>query len=137
MFGLLNWNYETLGYGHDLLAPAAAGLSGRAFVSNYQKLGLLRDNGISILKPNRKFAAHACNPVTGDFSPLDPATAGGLVRDATVFYQSASWLFKSGRLKKSFQGATRLASTSGDFSPSCPRPLSTEATTITPTIPES
>jgi phosphoglycerol transferase MdoB-like AlkP superfamily enzyme len=137
MFGLLNWNYETLGYGHDLLAPAAAGLSGRAFVSNYQKLGLLRDNGISILKPNRKFAAHACNPVTGDFSPLDPATAGGLVRDATVFYQSASWLFKSGRLKKSFQGATRLASTSGDFSPSCPRALSTEATTITPTIPES
>ncbi len=99
VFGLLRWNYETLGYGHDLLVPAAAELPGRAFVSNYQKLGLLRDGGIAILKPNRRFSSHACDRVTGDFSTLAPTVSDQLVHDATVFYQSASWLFGSGGLK--------------------------------------
>ncbi|MDP3851535.1 MAG: sulfatase-like hydrolase/transferase [Luteolibacter sp.] len=130
MFGLLNWNYDTLGYGHDLLAPAAAGFPGRAFVSNYQKLALLRDDGIAILKPNRKFSVYACDLATGDFSPPDAASAGELVRDTTAFYQSASWLFKSGRLKKTFREAAGLASAHGatDFRPFPMKPL---------TIPES
>lgn len=101
LFGLLGWNYETLGYGHDLLAPSAADRPGRAFVSNYQKLGLLTPDGLAILGPNRKAAAYACDLATGDFSPPGPAAAS-LIHDTSVFYQSASWLFKSGRLKKDF-----------------------------------
>jgi phosphoglycerol transferase MdoB-like AlkP superfamily enzyme len=98
--GLMNWNYQTLGYGHDLLAPSATALPGRAFVSNYQKISLLRDDSIVILKPNRKFSAYACDRATGGFSPLNPAASSQLVHDATVFYQSASWLFSSGKLKR-------------------------------------
>jgi phosphoglycerol transferase MdoB-like AlkP superfamily enzyme len=101
LFGLLGWNYETLGYGHDLLAPSAADHPGRAFVSNYQKLGLLTPDGLAILGPNRKAAAYACDLATGDFSPPGPAAAS-LIHDTSIFYQSASWLFKSGRLKKDF-----------------------------------
>lgn len=100
VFGLLNWNHETLSYGHDLLAPSAASLPGRAFVSNYQKIALLREDGIAILKPNRKFSSYACDLKTGGFSPVDPTKEDSLVRDATVFYQSASWLFGSGGLKR-------------------------------------
>jgi phosphoglycerol transferase MdoB-like AlkP superfamily enzyme len=100
VFGLLNWSYETLGYGHDMLDPAAAGLPGRAFVSNYQKIAMLRDEGIAILTPNRKFSAHTYDRETGDFSPIDPAVSAKLVHDTTVFYQSASWLFGSGKLKR-------------------------------------
>jgi phosphoglycerol transferase MdoB-like AlkP superfamily enzyme len=100
VFGLLNWNYETLSYGHDLLAPSANSLAGRAFVSNYQKIALLREEGIAILKPNRKFSSYACDPKSGDFSPIDPAKEDQLVHDAAVFYQSASWLFSSGGLKR-------------------------------------
>ena len=99
VFGLLNWNHETLSYGHDLLAPSAEAQPGRAFVSNYQKIALLRDEGIAILKPNRKFSSFGCDLKTGDFSPIDPAASEKLVHDATVFYQSASWLFSSGSLK--------------------------------------
>ena len=99
VFGLLNWNYQTLGYGHDLLAPSATELDGRAFVSNYQKIALLRDTGIAILKPTRQSSAHGCDRMTGDFSPLDPAASALLIHDATVFYQSASWLFNSGKMK--------------------------------------
>jgi len=105
VFGLLNWNRETLSYGHDLLAPSAASRPGRAFVSNYQKIALLREEGIAILKPNRKVTTHACDLKTGDFSPIDPSKEDALVHDAAVFYQSASWLFASGGLKK--QGPPR------------------------------
>lgn len=106
VLGLLNWNYDTLGYGHDLLAPSADALPSRAFVSNYQKIGLLREEGIAILKPNRQFSAYGCDRVTGDYSPLDPAVSDKLVHDATVFYQSASWLFTSGGLKRPHPTAT-------------------------------
>ena len=98
--GLMNWNYQTLGFGHDMLAPAANDLPGRAFVSNYQKIALLRDHSIAILKPIRKCSTYACDRTSGDFSPLDEASVGPLVHDATVFYQSASWLFSSGKLKR-------------------------------------
>jgi phosphoglycerol transferase MdoB-like AlkP superfamily enzyme len=99
VFGLLNWNYDTLSYGHDLLSAAAPSLPGRAFVSNYQKIALLRDDAIAILKPNRKFSSYACDLTSGGFSPLAPAASDPLVHDATVFYQSAAWLFTSGKLK--------------------------------------
>ena len=99
VFGLLDWNRETLSYGHDLLAPSAASLPGRAFVSNYQKIGLLTEDGIAILKPNRKISTYACDRTTGNCTPLDPLRSRDLVHDAAVFYQSASWLFGSGGLK--------------------------------------
>ncbi|MEI6175396.1 MAG: sulfatase-like hydrolase/transferase [Verrucomicrobiota bacterium] len=103
VFGLLDWNYETLSYGHDLLSPSAETRPGRAFISNYQAIALLRDDGIAILKPNRKFSSYACDRKTGDFSPIQPEASEKIVHDATVFYQSASWLFSSGRLKNSFR----------------------------------
>lgn len=108
MFGLLGWNHQTLSYGHDLLAPSAADQPERAFVSNYQKLGLLTHEGLAILGPNRKSAAYSCDFETGDLAPAGPA-AGALIHDTTVFYQSASWLFKSGRLRKDFRQPEHLA----------------------------
>jgi phosphoglycerol transferase MdoB-like AlkP superfamily enzyme len=108
MFGLLGWSDKTLGYGHDLLAPSASTRPGRAFVSNYQKLGLLKQDGIAILGPSRKTAAYTCDTKTGDLSPPG-AAAASLVHEATAFYQSASWLFKSGRLKRDFRTSEPLA----------------------------
>ncbi len=105
VLGLLGWNHLTLGYGNDQLAESAATLPGRAFVSNYQKIALLRDEGITILKPNRQPATHAYDPSTGALSPIDPVKAAPLVRDTTIFYQSASWLFRSGGLKQAAAGA--------------------------------
>lgn len=109
VFGMLRWNHETLSYGHDLLAPGADKLPGRAFVSNYQKIALLRDDTIAILKPNRKISTYACDLKTGAFSEPDPAVAEKLVHDTTVFYQSASWLFKSGRMKRDYRPAATPA----------------------------
>ncbi|NQX02488.1 sulfatase-like hydrolase/transferase, partial [bacterium] len=99
VMGLLSWDYETLGFGHDRLAAA---VPNRAFISNYQKIGLLRDDGLAILKPKAQVSLYDCDLKTGELTPMKPEAAGNLVSDTTAFYQSASWLFGTGRLKKSF-----------------------------------
>jgi phosphoglycerol transferase MdoB-like AlkP superfamily enzyme len=137
VFGLMNWNLDTLGYGHDLLAASARDLPGRAFVSNYQKIALLRDGEIAILKPNRKQSSYACNRVTGGCTPLAAGESVGIVHDAAVFYQSASWLFNSGRLKKSFRQSPPLETAKLQTPASTGvLPLATDLPTV-PTAPES
>ena len=127
LFGMLNWSYKTLSYGHDLLAPSAASLPPRAFVSNYQKIALLRNNQLAILKPNRQTSSYNCDTASGDLTPLGTDTAEALVRDTTVFYQSASWLFGSGRIKRTYQESTSLPPISQQ---------SPEVSTTTPNTPE-
>jgi phosphoglycerol transferase MdoB-like AlkP superfamily enzyme len=106
VFGLLNWNYETLGFGHDRLAPGNAALPQRAFISNYQKIALLRNDGLAILKPKAQVSLYDCDRKTGTLTPRPPEKAEAIVLDTTALYQSASWLFSSGRLKKSFPQTT-------------------------------
>jgi phosphoglycerol transferase MdoB-like AlkP superfamily enzyme len=101
LFGLLNWNYQTLSYGHDMLAPSAAALKGRAFISNYQKIAMLTDENLVILKPNRINSVYSCDQKTGFLIPLKNKENFQLIEDATVYYQTASWLFKYGKLKDS------------------------------------
>lgn len=104
VFGLLQWNYDTLSYGHDRLAPGADSQPSRAFVSNYQKIGLLQEDQLVILKPNKLVSVHHCNPKTGELLAVDSDPSPDLVRSAAFYYQSAADLFDSGKLKlPSFQ----------------------------------
>jgi len=99
VFGMLNWSYDTLSYGNDLLAEVNQPLPGRAFISNYQKIALLRDDSLAILKPKRQSSVYSCDLHSGDLSPLLVENPE-ILRDAVSYYQSASWLFRSGKLKK-------------------------------------
>ena len=103
VFGLLDWNHETLGFGHDRLATGGGSLPNRAFISNYQKIALLRNDGLAILKPKAEASLYDCDVKTGALSARKPDSGGTLLRDTTALYQSASWLFSSGRLKKAFR----------------------------------
>ncbi len=98
VFGLLNWDHDTLGYGHDLLAPSAATLKDRAFISNYQKIALLQDNSLAILKPKRETALYSCDIQSGALTPMEPGNTN-ILHETIAYYQSASWLFGSGKLK--------------------------------------
>ncbi len=102
VFGLLNWSHDTLGYGYDRLAPDAASLPNRAFISNYQKIALLQNGELAVLKPKSQTSLYDWDAKTRTLSPMKPGTGGDLLRDTAAYYQSASWLFSSGRLKKSF-----------------------------------
>ena len=101
VFGLLGWRYRTLGFGHDLLANPADPLTDRAFVSNYQKIALLEGTRLAILKPNKLAACYTCDLNSGAVHPMTGADCEELKADAIAYYQSASWLFKTGQLKRS------------------------------------
>lgn len=101
VFGMLNWPHTTLGYGHDQLAADANALTERSFVSNYQKIAMITPNSMTILKPNSKHSSYNCYLPTGELSPLKSGEKyDRLLRETTAYYQSASWLFSSGKLKR-------------------------------------
>lgn len=103
IFGLLNWSYESLFYGHDVLAagPQPDKIH-RAFISNYQKIALLTPQSLVILKPPRECSHYDVKLKTGELHP-NPGLPS-LESDAIGYYQTASWLFRSGALKAaSFQ----------------------------------
>lgn len=47
LFGILNFSYDSKFYGQDLLKSSKE----RAFISNYQKLGYLTKEGLTLIKP--------------------------------------------------------------------------------------
>lgn len=99
LFGRMNWSYKTLGYGHDLITPEGMPFRERAFVSNYQKIALLEDESLAILKPKKESTVYQCNSLTGELTASTEVNPQ-ILNDATSLYQSASWLFSSGRLKR-------------------------------------
>ena len=111
VFGLLNWHHETLGYGHDYLAPSAASLAQRSFVSNYQKIAMITPATMTILKPNRQHSSYSLDLPTGDITPMphEKESSSLLLQETQAYYQSASWLFNSGKLKRSNYEAVELS----------------------------
>ncbi len=78
LLGLLNFDYESRFYGQDALKP---GYESRFFVSNYQKIGYVKNGTDVILKPVREMS------VEGKVVS-DEALAAQL-REAIAFYQQA------------------------------------------------
>lgn len=50
LFALMGWEYKSQFYGENILDP---NFKERAFIGNYQKLGLLKKNNLVVLEPNR------------------------------------------------------------------------------------
>jgi phosphoglycerol transferase MdoB-like AlkP superfamily enzyme len=71
----------------------------RAFISNYQDLGYLRGDLLTVLSPRRVVRAYKVDPVTLESTPteVDPQ----LAREAIAYYQTAASAFKQGRLQHS------------------------------------
>jgi phosphoglycerol transferase MdoB-like AlkP superfamily enzyme len=72
----------------------------RAFISNYQELGYLRNGILTVLLPKQKVQAFHIDPKTYAATPaeVDPQ----LETEAIAYYQTASRAFKSGALKMDF-----------------------------------
>ncbi len=79
LLGLLDFSYESHFYGQDALSPT---YESRIFVSNYQKVGYVKNNQAVILKPVRQYSTL---PET-----LDAETTSALLTEAVAFYQNAS-----------------------------------------------
>ncbi len=96
LFGLMNWSYTSRFFGLDLLDPEYRNKA-RAYVSNNQKVGYLRDDQFAILKPKKEFSLYNVDHKSGDLTPNPSLTP--LLDEAIDCYQSAAFLYKAGRLK--------------------------------------
>jgi phosphoglycerol transferase MdoB-like AlkP superfamily enzyme len=97
LLGLLNLPYASRFVGADVLAP---GYRPRAFISNYQKVAMLRGDGLlTVLKPVRHAAQYQADLATGALTLL-PAASGDAeaIRETTQFYEGTDQLFNSGGL---------------------------------------
>lgn len=78
LLGLLNFDYDSRFYGQDALS---ANYEPRFFVSNYQKVGYVKNGVNVILKPVRRFSYEP-----GD---ADPKTVDENLKEGIAFYQQA------------------------------------------------
>lgn len=82
LLGILNFNYESRFFGQDVLQPD---YEARFFVSNYQKIGYVKDGKTTILKPIKEYS----------YSPenTDPAQIEQDLKEAIAYYQEAdNWM---------------------------------------------
>ncbi|MBF0455940.1 MAG: sulfatase-like hydrolase/transferase [Magnetococcales bacterium] len=92
VLGLLNWSYTSRFYGRDILRMRAE--DERAFIGNYQKLGLIQGNNLAILSPQNGSSFYQFDRQTEEQTTLPPQP--DLLFDAMAYYQGASILAKHG-----------------------------------------
>ncbi len=71
----------------------------RAFISNYQELGYLKNGILTVLMPKQRVESFRVDPITYASTPT--AIDQQLLAEAIAYYQTASTAFKSGALKES------------------------------------
>ncbi len=92
LFSILNFNYDSKFYGTDILAE---NFSERALIGNYQKLGLLKNNKLVILEPDKTVSEYEIVEQTlYDVKYQKIKYLDKDVEDAVTFYQTASYLYK-------------------------------------------
>jgi len=95
LLGVMNWSYKTKFFGKDILKMAPE--EERAFISNYQKLGYIKNDHLSILSPQQKITYYKIDPQTGEMK-VDAADPE-IEKEAIIYYQSANYVYKN-RLNK-------------------------------------
>lgn len=82
LLGILNFNYESRFYGQDALQ---ANYESRFFISNYQKVGYVKDGVEMILKPVKEYSYTPDN--------ADKAIVDSNLKETIAYYQQASeWI---------------------------------------------
>ncbi|MEY4271436.1 MAG: hypothetical protein RL250_302, partial [Verrucomicrobiota bacterium] len=95
LLGLLKLPYTARFVGADALAP---GYQPRAFISNYQKVAVLRPDGLlTVLKPVRQVAQFRADLATGTLVPAAAPDADAAA-EAIQYYQGTDELFNRGGL---------------------------------------
>jgi len=91
LLGVMNWSYQTKFFGKDIVKMAPE--EERAFISNYQKLGYIKNNRLSILSPQQKITHYKIDPQTGEMKveTADPE----IENEAIIYYQSANYVYKN------------------------------------------
>lgn len=98
LFSLMGWNYKSKFYGKDILDKH---FQERALIGNYQKLGLFKENKLTILLPNKQNKGYIVEKLSLDSSRYKEVAPTLSDRaESIAYYQSASYLYKHNLLKK-------------------------------------
>jgi len=89
ILGLLNISYESQFYGRDITQLPKN--EGRALISNYQKLGLFKDNKLVYLSPQQK--VDVVDDPLGQHISLSSDVVQELVLETMAYYQSADYIW--------------------------------------------
>jgi hypothetical protein len=95
LFELLHWDYNSNLFGKDILKMTL--VDERAFIGNYRKLGLLKDDKLMILSDQKKADFYQWNEEDNSLSILPMDTT--FLRETTSYYQVADYLYKNNGLK--------------------------------------
>lgn len=90
LLGQLDFHYQSKFYGEDVVHDDDE--IPHAFISNYQKVALVKKGTVTVLEPNRQVAQWNWS---NDGNPVGHLPQ--LVDDAVAYYQSASWWRKNYR----------------------------------------
>lgn len=89
VLGLLNFSYESQFYGRNILKMSKN--EGRALISNYQKLGLFKDDKLVISSPQQQIEVIA-DPL-GKHKMLDIGEESEVIQEEMAYYQSADYIW--------------------------------------------
>lgn len=93
LLGLLGGDYPSRFFGRDLLAPDATAYPPRAYIGNYQNLGLFDGERLAVLSPMVQPTTWNYDPASKELTPAPPDAP--LIARTEAGYQTASWLFKN------------------------------------------
>lgn len=92
ILGLLNMSYPSFFYGRDIAKTDPS--EGRAFIGNYQYLGLYKGDTLAVLGPKKSMELNGIK--NGKVVWTSKATVENpLIQECISYYQSASYVFKN------------------------------------------
>jgi len=92
LFSLFHWSYKSKFYGNNILSK---NFVQRAFIGNYQKLGYLKNNKLTILEPNKSVHEFkVLHQTLYDNKYKSIALNKEDEQEAITYYQSASYMYK-------------------------------------------
>ena len=92
LFSMMKWNYKSEFYGNDILDP---NFQERAFIGNYQRLGLVKNKDLFILEPDKTIHHYSIleqGLKNVKYKEMDTISKKDEL-DTIAYYQSASYLY--------------------------------------------
>ena len=90
LLSLLNFSYDSLFFGKDILAPD---FKPRALIANYQKLGLVKDNELVFLSPGKEISL--VNLDSNELTLKKIKKSYPLVQELVAYYQGADYIIQN------------------------------------------
>lgn len=92
LFAMLNWSYKSKFYGKDILSPS---FEERALLGTYQKLGLYKNNTLSVLSPGKNIKSYSVTKQDIFNTEYKEISTDTHIKNETIsYYQGASALHK-------------------------------------------